>query len=176
MLQRKKKKKILFGPVITILIMTFVIMIASLIMSKLQIQGEITTIENGYLASSLTIVNNIFTLDGLKFLFGNVLSNFQTFEPLVILVVALIGVSIGESSGLFDVIFKPLKKLNNKTMIAITLLLGIISSIIGDYNYLILIPLVGVIYSIIDKNAYLGILTLFIGMTAGYGIGIIYND
>ena len=105
MLQRKKKKKILFGPVITILIMTFVIMLASLIMSKLQIQGQITTIENGVLASSLTTVNNIFTLDGLKFLFGNVLNNFQTFEPLVILIVALIGVSIGESSGLFDMIF-----------------------------------------------------------------------
>lgn len=173
MSQRKKKKKILFGPVITILIMTFVIMLVSLIMSKLQLQGQITTIENGVLASSLTIVNNIFTLDGLKFLFGNVLSNFQTFEPLVILIVALIGVSIGESSGLFDAVFKPLKRLNNKTMIAITIFIGIISSIIGDYNYLILIPLVGAIYSIIDKNAYLGILTLFIGMTIGYGTGII---
>lgn len=176
MLQRKKKKKILFGPVITILIMTFVIMLLSLIMSKLQLQGEIATIENGYLASSLTIVNNIFTLDGLKFLFGNVLSNFQTFEPLVILVVALIGISIGESSGLFDIIFKPLKKLSNKTMMALTIFTGIISSVIGDYNYLILIPLVGVVYTIIDKNAYLGILTLFIGMTIGYGTGIIYND
>ena len=61
MSQRKKKKKILFGPVITILIMTFVIMLASLIMSKLQLQGQITTIENGVLASSLTIINNIFT-------------------------------------------------------------------------------------------------------------------
>lgn len=176
MLQRKKKKKILFGPVITILIMTFVIMLLSLIMSKFQLQGEIATIENGYLASSLTIVNNIFTLDGLKFLFGNVLSNFQTFEPLVILVVALIGISIGESSGLFDIIFKPLKKLSNKTMMALTIFTGIISSVIGDYNYLILIPLVGVVYTIIDKNAYLGILTLFIGMTIGYGTGIIYND
>ena len=148
MSQRKKKKKILFGPVITILIMTFAIMLASLIMSKLQLQGQITTIENGVLASSLTIVNNIFTLDGLKFLFGNVLSNFQTFEPLVILIVALIGVSIGESSGLFDAVFKPLKRLNNKTMIAITIFIGIISSIIGDYNYLILIPLVGAFLSI----------------------------
>lgn len=176
MLQRKKKKKILFGPVITILIMTFVIMLASLIMSKLQIQGQITTIGNGVLASSLTTVNNIFTLDGLKFLFGNVLNNFQTFEPLVILIVALIGVSIGESSGLFDMIFKPLKRLNSKTMIAITIFLGIISSVIGDYNYLILIPLIGAIYSITDKNAYLGIFTLFIGMTIGYASGLIYND
>ena len=135
MSQRKKKKKILFGPVITILIMTFVIMLASLIMSKLQLQGQITTIENGVLASSLTIVNNIFTLDGLKFLFGNVLSNFQTFEPLVILIVALIGVSIGESSGLFDAVFKPLKRLNNKTMIAITIFIGIISSCWSNILY-----------------------------------------
>ncbi len=174
--RRKTKKKILFGPVITILILTFVIMIASLILSRLEVQGEVTSIENGVLASSLTLVNNIFTLDGLKFLFGNIITNFQAFEPLVLLIVALIGISIGESSGLFDILFAPLKKLSTKGMIILTLLLGIISSVIGDFNYILLIPLVGVIYKLTDKDAFLGIVVVFIGMTIGYGTGLIYNN
>lgn len=174
--QKKNKKKLSFGPVITILILTFVVMLLSLILSKLQFQGEITVIENGVLASSLTIVNNIFTLDGMRFLFGNIVTNFQTFEPLVILIIALIGISIGESSGLFDILFKRVKRLSTTGLIFITLLLGVISSIIGDYNYIMLIPLVGVIYKLNDKNPFLGIITIFIGMTIGYGTGLIFND
>lgn len=174
--RKKNKGKILFGPVITILILTFLIMFASLILSRMQFEGEITSVNNGALTSSLTLINNIFTLDGLKFLFSNIVTNFQNFEPLVILIISLIGISIGESSGLFDIVFEPLKKINTKGMIIITLLLGIISSIIGDYNYMVLIPLVGVIYKITDKDAFLGIITLFIGMTIGYGTGIIFNN
>ncbi len=175
-MKRKSKRKILFGPVITILILTFIIMLASSIMSRMQLQGDIVSIENGVLSSSLTIVNNIFTLDGLKFLFNNIINNFMTFEPLVLLIVALIGISIGEASGLFDIVFKPLKKLSTNALIILTLALGIVSSVIGDYNYILLIPLVGVVYKIIDKDAFLGIVTLFIGMTIGYGTGIIYNN
>lgn len=175
-MKRKAKRKILFGPVITILILTFIIMLASSIMSRMQLQGDIVSIENGVLSSSLTIVNNIFTLDGLKFLFNNIINNFMTFEPLVLLIVALIGISIGEASGLFDIVFKPLKKLSTNALIILTLALGIVSSVIGDYNYILLIPLVGVVYKIIDKDAFLGIITLFIGMTIGYGTGVIYNN
>lgn len=174
--KRKNKKKLSFGPVITILIITFIIMLLSLVLSIIQFQGEITYIEDGKLTSSLAIINNIFTWDGLRFLFGSVLNNFQTFEPLAMLIVSLIGISIGEASGLFDIMFSWVKKLNNKGLIFLTLLVGIISSIIGDYNYVILLPLIGVIYKLNDKNAYLGIITVFVGMTIGYGTGIIFND
>lgn len=176
MFRKKNKKKLSFGPVITILILTFVIMLLSLILSNLQFQGEITNIENGVLASSLTIVNNIFTLDGMRFLFGNIVSNFQTFEPLVILIIALIGISVGESSGLFDILFKRVKKLSTTGLIFITILVGVASSIVGDYNYIMLIPLVGVIYKLNDKNPFLGVITVFVGMTIGYGTGLIFND
>ena len=173
---KKNKKKISFGPVITILLLTFAVMVLSFVLSRLQFQGEITVIENGVLASSLTIVNNIFTLEGMRFLFGNIVTNFQNFEPLVILIIALIGISIGESSGLFDILFKRVKKLSTTGLIFITILAGVISSIIGDYNYIILIPLVGVIYKLNDKNPFLGIITVFVGMTIGYGTGFLFND
>ena len=176
MFQKKNKKKLSFGPVITILVLTFVVMLLSLILSNLQFQGEITVIENGVLASSLTIVNNVFTLDGMRFLFGNIVTNFQNFEPLVILIIALIGISIGESSGLFDIMFKKVKKLSTTGLIFITMLIGVASSIVGDYNYIMLIPLVGVVYKLNDKNPFLGIITVFVGMTIGYGAGFIFND
>ena len=174
--QKKNKKKLSFGPVITILILTIGVMILSLVLSHLQFQGDKTVIENGRLTSQLTIVNNIFTLEGMQFLYGNIVNSFQSFEPLVLLIIALIGISIGESSGLFDVLFGKVKKLSNTGLIFLTVLIGVASSIIGDYNYIILIPLVGVIYKLNNKNPILGIITIFVGMTIGYGTGFFYND
>ena len=42
----KKKKKILLGPVITIIILTLIIMVISAICSAIGVQGEITSINN----------------------------------------------------------------------------------------------------------------------------------
>mgnify|MGYP002624079745 CR=1 FL=1 len=52
---------------------------------------------------------------------------------------------------------------------------GIISTIIGDYSYALLIPISGILYKYIERNSSLGILTMFIAITIGYGTGIIYN-
>ena len=55
------------------------------------------------------------------------------------------------------------------------MLVGIVSTIIGDYSYALLLPLAGILYKYIGKNSSLGVLTMFIAITIGYGTGIIYN-
>ena len=52
---------------------------------------------------------------------------------------------------------------------------GIISTIIGDYSYGLLLPLAGILYKYIGRSSSLGVLTMFIAITIGYGTGIIYN-
>lgn len=175
MKKKKKKKKLMLGPVITIIVLAFLIMFLSSIFSRLGIKGYKTSIVNGALESSLVTVKNIFTINGLKYLFSNVVTNFRSFEPLVLIIMSFIAVSIGESSGLFKVIFSPFRKLNSKVTTFLIFLLGIISSIIGEYSYIILIPLVSVMYKYLGKNQMLGVLTVFLGITLGYGTGIYYN-
>lgn len=175
MKKKKNKKKIMLGPVITIVILTFCLMTLSFFFSLLGIQGHKTAIVNGTLESSLVTVKNIFTIEGMKYIFGNVVINFRTFEPLVLIIMSFIAVSIGEASGLFKAIFSPFRKLNAKTTTFLVFLLGIISSIVGEYSYIILIPLVSAMYKYLGKNQVLGVLTIFLGITLGYGTGIFYN-
>ncbi len=175
MVKKKQKKNIYFGPVITIIILTFVIMGLSFLFDIFQIQGEKTSITNGGLETTVTTANSILSKDGIKYIFNNVLVNFNLFEPLVTLIIVLIGLGIGEASGLFKKIFTPLRKLKPKVLIFLTLFVGIISTFLGDYSYMLLLPLVGIIYKYIDRNAMLGIITVFIGITLGYGTGVIYN-
>ena len=56
----KKKKNILLGPVITIIILTLTIMIISSIRSFLGVQGEVTKVTNGTLETMTVNVQNIF--------------------------------------------------------------------------------------------------------------------
>ncbi len=175
MKKKKNKKKLMLGPVITIIILTFALMFLSSIFSMLGIQGHKTGIVNGTLESSLVTVKNIFSISGMKYIFSNVVLNFRAFEPLVLIIMSFISISIGESSGLFKAIFSPFRKLNARTTTFLVFLLGIISSIIGEYSYIILIPLVSSMYKYLGKNQVLGVLTIFLGITLGYGTGIFYN-
>ncbi len=172
---RKRNKKML-GPVITIFILTFIIVILSAVFSLLQISADKTVIGNTSLESSVITVNNILTKDGIKYIFSNIIENLKNFEPIALLIMSLISISIGESSGLFKAIFINFKKINPKFLNFITLFIGICSTFIGDYSYIFLLPLVGVIYQIIGKKPMLGIITMFIGITMGYATGLIFDN
>ena len=113
----KKKKKILLGPVITIIILTISIMIISAICSALGVQGEITSISNQSLETSMVTVRSVFSKEGLTYLLSSPVDTFKTFEPLVLLIISLMAVSIGKASGLFKAIFTPLRKLKPHSLL-----------------------------------------------------------
>lgn len=172
---KKKKKKQIKGPVSTILFLTFLISILSFFLSIIGFQGNKTYIGNDSLESSLIVVKNVISLDGLKFIIGNIVTNFINFKPLSIMIISLIGISIVEKSGLLNAIFYKLKNLKFEIIIFFTLFLGIISSVIGEYSYMFLIPFVALMYKYLNRSPVLGIFTVFIGITIGFGTGLIFN-
>ncbi len=176
--KRKKGFNISLGPVITILILTLIVIVLSSIFSLTEIQGQKTQIVDDGLETSLITVNNVLTVNGLKTIISNSITNLNLFEPFFLLIMSLIALGIGEASGLFYMIFKPLKNVKKGWLTFFTLLIGLVSSVIGEYSYIILIPLIALIYQYANKKPMLGILTMFIGITVGYGTGILcsYDD
>lgn len=175
MFKKKKRDKKRIGPVTAMMFLTAIIVLASAVFSILGITGSQTTIVNGSLETSLTTVNNILTKDGIKYIFTNAVTNFQVFQPLVLLIISLMAVSIGESSGLFHAVFSKFKNIRPKFCTFITLLLGIVCSFFGEYSYIFLFPLSAVFYQTIGRKPMLGILATFLGITIGYGTGFVCN-
>lgn len=171
----KKKKEKVFGPVSVIILLTLAICVLSFFVSVLGLESHKTLIANGTLESSLINVKNMLSMDGLKFFIGNVITNFSKFEPLVLIIIVSIGIGICEKSGLIYAIVSPLKRVKMSIIIYFTFFIGIIASFIGDYSYVLFIPLVGVIFKDLQKNPMIGILTVFLGLTVGYGTGVIFN-
>lgn len=175
-MRKNKKNKKMLGPVIAIILLTFIIIVTSAVFSLLQIDAEQTSIVKNSLETSVVTVNNILTKDGIKYILSNIITNLQIFQPLVLLIISLITVSIGEASGIFKAIFRPFSKINPKFLTFLVLLVGISSSFFGDYSYIFLLPVIPILYQTIGRKPLLGILTVFIGITIGYGTGFIYNN
>lgn len=170
----KNKNKIkVMGPVVEIIVLILLVSILSLVFHLFKMSGYIT--EGGTFETSLVVINNIFSSKGLKHILDSTLTNFQTLEPLVLMILSLIATSILEASGLLKQVFLPLKKLKPKYVTMIVIFVGIISTIIGDYSYALLLPISGILYRYIDRQPSLGILTMFVAITIGYGTGLIYN-
>lgn len=171
---RRKRDKV-YGPVLVIALMILLVSIASLILNMIGFDSSKTIISNGVMETTLITVKNIISIKGLQFIVGKTVSNFRTFEPLVLLIISLFGISICEKSGFLNALFSPLKRVKLGIVIFMTILFGIISTVIGDYSYIFLLPLTGALYKYLGKNPILGIMTVFLGITLGYGAGIMFS-
>ena len=134
-----KRKKRSIGPVVEIILFSVIVALFCLIFSLTGARGYIT--EGGTFETTLVVLNNFFSTAGIKHIVNNSLVNFQTLEPLVLVMLSLIAVSILEASGLLKQIFIPLKRIKPIYVTAIVMFIGIISTIIGDYSYALLLPL-----------------------------------
>ncbi len=177
-MRKNKPEKIKVGknPIISILIVTIIVIVGSSILSLLGIEGQKTTIVNNTLETSLITVKNIFSVEGIKFIFGNVVTNFQIIESFGLLVISLITVSFMDYSGIIKPLATPFKKMEPFILTFFVLIVSALFSFFGDYSYLILMPLVALIYKELGKNPISGIVTVFLGLTLGYGVGFIVNN
>lgn len=174
-MRKKKSKKFFQGAISTILFLIIIVMVLSFVFSLFGMESYKTYISNGVLESSLVTVNNIFSVQGFKYLLSNSVSNFKLFEPLSLFIISLIGVGVADKSGLLDTIFLPLKKLKSSFLTFFIILVSVSITFFGSSCYVILFPLVGLLYKKIGKNPILGFITVFLGVTLGYGTGIMFN-
>ena len=170
-----KLKKFYFHPITVFIALTFIVILLSGILSLLQMQATYHTVNIYTLAkeSNLVAVENLLSFDGIKFLISNATKNFLSFAPLGTLLISLLGLTIAESTGFIETLTKRhISKIPKSTLTFLILFLAIISSLINEVGYAILIPLVALVYFINNRNPILGIVTAFCGVSFGYGVSI----
>lgn len=117
-----------------------------------------------------TAVRSLLSPDGIRFVFTSVVSNFITFGPVGIILVAMIGVGLAEQSGLIGaLIHKIVIIAPPRAMTAILVTLGVLSSIASDAGYLVLIPLGAVAFHSLGRHPLAGLAAAFAGVAAGFG-------
>ncbi len=175
---RKIREKVVVHPIIMFCILIFGTIILSGILTLFNVSATYNTISNnGTYVKELVMVENLFSLSGLKFIFSNAVSNFASFTPLTMLIITLFGIGIMDKSGFLDSFFYILTKKVSKRVVTFVLsLLCILSSIGGDLSYIVLIPFAALLFKYGKRHPKAGIICAFASLSCGSGINIFMNS
>ncbi len=117
---------------------------------------------------------NLLSVDGLHRILTEMVTNFTGFAPLGIVMVAMLGIGIAESSGLIGAFLRLVVLSSPKKILTFVLVLaGIMSNVASDVGYVLLIPLGGIIFIAIGRHPIIGIAATFAGVAGGFSANLI---
>ena len=175
---KKKKKQIRIHPALVFLILTFIVMIASSIGNLLNLEASYYTANavTGELETTSVSILSLFNRTGLQYLVSNMLPNFINFAPLGAIIIGLMGVGVAYKSGFLTSVCKLIENNIPRKMITyIICLLGVLSAMLFDVGYVILIPLAAIMFITLERHPSAGICAAFAGLTFGYGASFVVN-
>ncbi|MCI8671290.1 MAG: hypothetical protein HFI36_04545 [Bacilli bacterium] len=180
MRKRNLKDRITLDPIMTLIILIVLTIIVSGFLALLGIQVNYNTIANDVTleyTQNLVSVESLLSLSGLKYIFTTTVANFVSFTPLSSLIIILIGIGVMEKSGFLKTAVTLLtKKAKKKSVTFVLVLICVLSSIMGNLPYVVMIPLSALIFIYGKRNPYIGIISSYAGLTAGTGISILFTS
>ena len=119
-------------------------------------------------------VVNLLSRDGLHKILLEMVDSYTGFAPLGIVMVAMLGIGIAESSGLIkSAINLLLIKAPRNSVTFLIVFTGILSNIASDLGYILIIPLAGVIFHSLGRHPIAGMAAAFAGVSGGFSANIL---
>ena len=175
MKKHRTKERIGLHPVMMLLVLCFVTIVLSGILSFFDVQATYNRVSSltGEYVVTTEAVTSLFNLSGLKYIFTTTVSSFANFVVLSHLIIILIGIGIMVKSGFLKTVITMLtKKMKKTTVTYVWVLICILASIMGDLAYIIFIPLGALLFLYGKRNPMLGIITSFASLTCGSALSV----
>ena len=117
---------------------------------------------------------NLISRDGIHRIILEMVTNYTGFAPLGIVMVALLGIGVAETSGLIRAAINAmLAKTSANSITFMVIFTAIISNVASDLGYILIIPLAGVIFHSAGRNPIAGMSAAFAGVSGGFSANII---
>jgi len=121
-----------------------------------------------------TAAKSLLTSEGIRFMYSNVVANFMSFNAVGVIIVAMLGVGVAETSGLIKALIRKLVQVAPAAALTyILVFVGIVSSIAADAGYLVLIPLAAAAFLSVGRNPLAGLATSFAAVSAVFSVNIL---
>ncbi|GAC30528.1 AbgT family transporter [Brumicola pallidula] len=112
--------------------------------------------------------------DGLRRIVTGLVTNFTGFAPLGTVLVALLGVSLAEHSGLLSTIMRSMVMNASPRMVTVVVVFaGVVSNTASELGYVVMIPLAAMIFHSLGRHPLAGLAAAFAGVSAGYSANIL---
>lgn len=119
---------------------------------------------------------NLFSGEGLRYIITEMVKSFTGFAPLGTVLVAMLGFSLAEKSGLLSTLLRlVVLKAPRPLLVPAVLLAGVMSHTGGDIGYVLLIPLAGLTFHSAGMNPIAGLAICFAGVSGGFAANILLS-
>lgn len=157
-------------PVTIFIILCIVVMIVSTLISNSKI-----SVVHPMTKETVKAVNLLEKSQLQKFL-GNIVSNFQGFAPLGLVLVTMLGAGVAEKSGFMESLMKKSISKVPKKLITLTIIfVGIVSNAAGDAGFIVLPPLAAIVFLGIGRHPLVGMFVGYAGVAGGFAANIMVN-
>ncbi|MBL1118610.1 AbgT family transporter [Streptomyces sp. 110] len=144
-------------------IMSGILGVVSLVLSRI---GVAVTLPG---SDKAVAFKNLLSLDGLGYAAKSALDNFGQFPPVPLVVAMILGVSIAESSGLMTAVLKAtIIRLPARWVTFALAFTSMISHVMGDSAYVVMIPLGALAFRAVGRSPVLGVLVAFVSVSAAF--------
>ena len=142
--------------------------VLSLILSYVDFNYYLPANGTGAEPQKIEIINMFNYNEIVKFIVSSV-SNFMSFPPLGITIVATFGIGIAERSGFIKTTLKKLLGLiSPKFLTPTVVLVSIIAHLVSDSAYVILMPVAALMFYAMGRHPLAGVSTAFAGLAGGF--------
>ena len=123
-------------------------------------------------------VQSLLSPEGLRWLLRHVVTNFTGFAPLGLVIVAMFGIGVAQHSGFIDACIR--KGLRNQRhnpwrIVLSVIVLGLLSNVVGDAGYIILLPIAATLFHSVGLHPIGGIIVAYVSVSCGYSANILLS-
>ncbi|MGB3727559.1 MAG: AbgT family transporter [Glaciecola sp.] len=123
--------------------------------------------------NGLIQVVSLLDAEGLRRIVTGLVTNFTGFAPLGTVLVALLGVSLAEHSGLLSTLMRSMVMNASKRGVTIVIVFaGVVSNTASELGYVVMIPLAAMIFHSLGRHPLAGLAAAFAGVSAGYSANL----
>ncbi len=125
-------------------------------------------------ADGIIEVISLMNAEGLQRIVMELVTNFTGFAPLGTVLVALLGVSVAEHSGLLSTVMRAMVMNASRTAVTVVVVFaGVVSNTASELGYVVLIPLAAMIFHSLGRHPLAGLAAAFAGVSAGYSANLL---
>lgn len=117
---------------------------------------------------------SLMSVDGIHRILTQMVTNFTGFAPLGVVLVAMLGIGIAESSGLIGTALRLLVIKSPKRLLTFVIVFaGVLSNTASEVGYVLLVPLGAIIFLAVGRHPIAGLAAAFAGVSGGYSANLL---
>jgi aminobenzoyl-glutamate transport protein len=163
-------------PVVIFLILIGLVMVASAVLSQMGWSATLERIDpdTNEIVTTTTTVRSLINLDGIRFLYESLISNFMAFTAVGLLIAVMIGAGVMEESGLVKTAIRKLVMVSPAWSLSyIVAFVGILSSLAADAGYLVLLPLAGAAFIAVGRHPLAGLALAYAAVAGAFTVNML---